>query len=538
LHWTDAMAKKIIKKREKQKPEKYLVACGITPSGHIHIGNARETITADGLYKGLLNCNVNSELIFIADTYDPLRKVYPFLPESYEKYVGMPLSEIPCPEGCCKNYSDHFLNPFLSSLKDLGIELTLYRADECYKDGLYDEAIVLALENRDKIRDILNKYRKEPLNEDWYPLNILCESCGKLNTTEVINYNPEEKTVDYRCSCGHSNTVEPFKGRGKLPWRVDWPARWSLFNVIVEPMGKDHGTSGGSYDTGVKIARAVYNYQAPEKIIYEWIQLKIGEKSMPMSSSSGVVFAVKDWTKICHPEVLRYLLLRSKPSKHIDFDLKTIPNLVEDYDELERNYFGLIDRMNNGQELNENERDKVRLYELSTPNMPDKLPLQIPYRFCVVISQIAYNTEKNEIDMDRVLEILRRNNYKDIDKIDKQDFERLKSRLYMARNWALNYGEILTIIDLKEAIEEYNKLNGKQKEWINLFKERLKEIEFQSIVLHESIYNSAKEIGLNPKEAFSASYRIFLGKNYGPKLGSFLSSLDRNFVIDRYSLKR
>ncbi|HIQ38725.1 MAG TPA: lysine--tRNA ligase, partial [Methanothermococcus okinawensis] len=101
MHWADTTAKRVIKKRENL--DRYVVACGITPSGHIHIGNAREVITADAIYRGLLNQGVEGELIFIGDTYDPLRKVYPFLPESYERYVGMPLSEIPCPEGCCES---------------------------------------------------------------------------------------------------------------------------------------------------------------------------------------------------------------------------------------------------------------------------------------------------------------------------------------------------------------------------------------------------------------------------------------------------
>ncbi|MDK2987340.1 lysine--tRNA ligase [Methanothermococcus thermolithotrophicus] len=533
MHWADGISEKIVNKRE---TEKYVVSSGITPSGHIHIGNARETLTADAIYKGLVSKGVNAELIFVADTYDPLRKVYPFLPEEYEKYIGMPLSEIPCPEGCCESYAEHFLKPFLDSLEDLGINLTTYRADKCYKDGLYDEKIILALENRDKIKEILDKYRKEPLPENWYPLNVICEECGKQSSTKVIEYDSENQTVTYECSCGFKNTVKPFKGRAKLPWRVDWPARWSIFNVVAEPMGKDHAASGGSYDTGLKIAREIYNYRAPEKIVYEWIQLKIGDKAVPMSSSSGVVFAVKDWMKVCHPEVLRFLLLRSKPTKHIDFDLKAISNLVDDYDELERNYFALKDKAEK-EELNENEKDKIRLYELITPNIPEKLPLQVPYRFCSIIAQIAYDMESKEINMERVMDILRRNNY-DLESVDEYDLERLKTRLSMSRNWALTYGEKLEIIDINKAKEIYEELNEKQKEWIKTFGEKLKDVEFDAITLHELIYNSAKDLELNPKEAFQASYKIILGKKYGPKLGSFLASLNKDFVVDRYCLSR
>jgi len=519
LHWADAMTKKIIKKREKQNPEKYLVASGITPSGHIHVGNARETLTADALYKGLLNNGVEAELIFIADTYDPLRKVYPFLPDEYEKYVGMPLSEIPCPEGCCESYADHFLKPFVDSLDDLGIDLTVYKADENYKNGLYDEAIVLALENRDKIRDILNKYRREHLPEDWYRLNIVCEKCGKLSTTKVINYDSENKTVDYECSCGHKNTVKPFKGRGKLPWRVDWPARWSIFNVIAEPMGKDHAAAGGSYDTGVLISRNIFNYIPPEKIVYEWIQLKIGDKAIPMSSSKGVVFAVKDWTHIAHPEILRFLILRTRPNKHIDFDLKTIPRLVDEYDKLEEKYFD-----------KKCDQDEKRIYEMSTPKIPKKKRFVVPYSYCSIISQIVIK-ENDEIDINSLFDILKRNNY-NIEEIDDESLKRLKERLIMARNWALKYGEKIVLLNKDESIQEYENLNDDQKNFVKVFFNKIKDIEFDALILHNLVYDTAKELGLNPKDCFRSLYRVLLGKDYGPKLGAFLAIQGKERIFD------
>ena len=92
MHWADATAEKIMKKRNVSE---YVVSSGITPSGHIHIGNARETLTADAIHKGLVNNGLKSKLIFVADDYDPLRKLYPFLTQDFEKYIGMPLSEIP-----------------------------------------------------------------------------------------------------------------------------------------------------------------------------------------------------------------------------------------------------------------------------------------------------------------------------------------------------------------------------------------------------------------------------------------------------------
>ncbi|WP_423792589.1 lysine--tRNA ligase [Methanocaldococcus indicus] len=521
MYWADVTANKLLRNR---KEDKYVIATGITPSGHIHIGNARETLTADAIYKSLKDLGVEAELIFIADTYDPLRKRYPFLPESYEEYVGVPLSEIPCPEGCCENYAEHFLKPYLESLDDLGIEIKVYRADKLYKEGVYNEKIRLALDNREKIIEILNKFRDKPLENDWWPVNVVCEKCKSLKT-KILSY--ENEKLKYKCEkCGYEGESSFYNGRAKLKWRVDWPARWSIFNVSLEPMGKDHAAAGGSYDTGKLIAKDIYNYEAPFKVVYEWIQLKVGDKAVPMSSSKGVVFAVKDWTDIAHPEILRFLILRSKPNKHIDFDLKKIPDLVDEYDRLEEFYFE-----NKDKELDEDGKEKIRIYEISTPKIPEKKPFVIPYRFCSIIGQLAY--KDGDIDMEKVFEILKRNNY-NIEEIDDFSLRRLKDRLIMARNWALNYGEKLVIIDEEEAKNIYKSLKDKQKEFIKRFYERLKEINFDALTIHETIYEVAKEVGINVRDAFQACYLILLNKKYGPRLGAFLASLGKDFVLKRF----
>jgi len=40
-------------------------------------------------------------------------------------------------------------------------------------------------------------------------------------------------------------------------------------------------------------------------------------------------------------------------------------------------------------------------------------------------------------------------------------------------------------------------------------------------------------MGLTPREAFSAIYLAFLGKDSGPQAGWFLAALDREFVLRR-----
>ncbi|MGZ4948081.1 MAG: lysine--tRNA ligase, partial [Halobacteriota archaeon] len=91
IHWADVIAVAV------RGPQ--VIATGITPSGNIHIGNLREVVTGDAILRAVASSGGLGNLIFVADTFDPLRTVYPFLPPTCKKYVGVPLSEIPDPFG-------------------------------------------------------------------------------------------------------------------------------------------------------------------------------------------------------------------------------------------------------------------------------------------------------------------------------------------------------------------------------------------------------------------------------------------------------
>ena len=181
--------------------------------------------------------------------------MYPFLdPQVYAPLVGRPLSEIPCPDGRHASYGDHFLEPFLDSLRTLHVHVELERADRMYKDGRMNGEIAAALAARDHIAAILRELTGKEVASDWSPFNPLCPRCGRIDRAKTTGFSAERQTVDYRCACGGEGTV-PMAGGGKLTWRVDWPARWKMLGVTVEPFGKDHATRGGSYDTGARIAR-------------------------------------------------------------------------------------------------------------------------------------------------------------------------------------------------------------------------------------------------------------------------------------------
>jgi lysyl-tRNA synthetase class 1 len=514
-HWADVVAEETL-----ERGNTHLVATGITPSGHIHVGNMREVVTADAAYRALLDKDANAELIYIADTYDPLRKVYPFLDESYEEHVGKPLSEIPCPCGECKNYADHFLQPFLNSLHRLGIKPEVYLADEMYKSGRYNEAIKTALKKRDEIAAILKEVSGKEPTDDWNPFNPICMQCGKINTTKVTGFDEREETVDYTCSCGHRGTV-PIQGGGKLTWRVDWPARWQILGVTVEPFGKDHASRGGSYDTGKRIARDIFGCEPPHPIVYEWIML--GNEGA-MSSSTGVVVSIADMLKVVPPEVLRYLIIRTKPEKHIRFDpAQPLLTLVDQYEKLHH--------------TGGNSEYDRRVKELS--HASSLCHTDIPFKHMTTIHQVAHG------DFNRILKIVERAGY------DTKNTECIKQLADNVGNWLEMYAPPFAKFSVQEKLPELAAtLSDKQRAFLTTLADALEEsAELDGSEYHNLVYSAKEEGGrlhremekvlgeeftIGPKDLFKALYISLLGQTSGPKAGWFLSSLEKEFLIRRF----
>ncbi len=492
IHWADVIAENVL-----ARGKKHTVASGITPSGAIHIGNMREVVTADTVYRALRDKGADVRLIYIADTYDPLRKVYPFLSKDYENHVGKPLSGIPCPCGNHRSYSEHFLLPFIEALHTLGIKPEVYRADELYRQGRYVEAIKKALLKREAIAKILTEVSGRELEPEWSPFNPICNECGRLNSTKVVGFDLDNETIDYVCKCGSHGTVS-MKGGGKLTWRVDWPARWPIFGTTVEPFGKDHATAGGSYDTGKRISREIYDYEPPYPIVYEWIMLK-GKGAM--HSSTGLAISINDMLEIVPPEVLRYMIIRQKPEKHIEFDPGlALLNMVDEYDRVEG------DR---------------RAYQLSQTE--GIKPSDIPFRHMVTAVQIA-----QERGFDYLLTVLERSSY------DTSDKDAIRQRANNARNWLEKYAPLFVKFKVQETLPPQVKgFTKEQKQALAILADEM-EHGMSGQEMHDNMYKVAEEVGLDGKKIFETVYLALLGLKSGPRAGHFLASLEKDFVVKRF----
>ena len=522
-HWIERITEELIK----DNSEEHVVASGTSISGSIHIGNSCDVFIANAVAKTINVSDVPAKTIWIADDHDPLRKVpYP-LPASYEKYLGIPYSRIPCPEKCCENFVEHFQKPFLNTLNCFGIELKVYSGAEMYKNGLYKEYIRIALNNASKIRMIFDKFREHPLKEDWLPYNPICEECGRVNTTYAYHF--EDDLVYYRCECGFDGVMDIKSGEGKLTWRVEWAARWKIFDVTCEPFGKDHAASGGSYDVSKIISKEIYDYEAPYPIPYEWITLK-GEA---MSKSHGVFFTPGQWLEIAEPETLNYFIFKSKPLKHQDFN-PSMPFLdfIEQYDRVERIYYGAEEASS------EKEEEKLKkIYEASQIDISESMPFQPSYRFMTVAYQIAGH------DPEKVYAILKKDSQlpksmedKSFDDLQLKDIDRLNRRLSHVKNWLDLYAPEFVKFQVQKKLPRVE-INDVQKEFLLKVADLLENENYTPQELHDAMYIVIHDLDMKPQKAFMAIYKVITGKKQGPRAASFVLSLDKDLVIKRFRME-
>jgi lysyl-tRNA synthetase class 1 len=479
-----------------------VISTGISPSGEVHIGNMREVLTADAVFRSLNERGTPVRFNYVADNFDPLRRVYPFLDRAkYEPLIGRPLSEIACPCDRHPSYAEHYLEPFLESLGRLGVRVDVERADQMYKSGRMNPYIVTALEQRDRIAGILHDETGKAFAAEWSPFNPLCPACAAMTRARVVGFSAKNETVDYECGCGSAGSV-PMAGGGKLVWRVDWPARWMMLGVSVEPFGKDHATRGGSYDTGVRLVREVFGGEPPFPIPYEWVRLK-GQGDM--ASSKGNVLSIARMLEVVPPEVLRYLILRERPLKTINFD----PGLP---------LLQLVDQIDDVTSAGRDER----AIELSRAGVFQ--PVGVPFKHLVVVAQAA------RFDEDETMEILRRTGYSDAPP------DAVAGRMKYAERWLESFApEDLRFVVQENLPEEAAQLSPVQREFLGRLSERLAPgMEGQAI--HEQIYELAGEFeGCRPAELFRAIYVALLGKARGPRAGSFLAVLGAEFAAGRFS---
>jgi len=528
--WADDVADEV----EARDPSDPIVVKGaVSPSGVPHVGHANEIIRGYYVAEVLRERGHEVRQVFVSDDRDGLRKLPRLLADAdwnlvelgdvdagaLGRNLGVPYTDVPDPFGDCHaSYGDHFTALLAESAEMAGVPLEVLSISDHYEDGSFDGVVREVLAERDRAREVLAEFQ-DGVDEHYVPFMARCSECGRL-TTAITAVDLEAGTVEYECAgmeaggqhidgCGHHGTAT-FR-EGKLPWRFEWPAGWKVLGVDFEPFGKDHAE--GSWPSGERIAREVFEIEPPVPMTYEWFTLN-GEA---LSSSSGNVVTIPELLELVEPEVLRYFFAKP-PGKQRDLDLSRIDLLVDEFDRFEGVYFGEV-------EAEERERRFAeRVYPFVVEDVREER-VRFPYTFAAVLGMT------DDADLREAM-ALREGHVNE--ETPGWAVEAAMERVERAHRWAERmdneYNYRLQVE--RPDVDVEPELAAALAELADLVVE-LDDGE----VLQGEIYETAKRHDVETGELFSAGYELFLGQPRGPRLGPFLAALDEEFVTRRLRLE-
>jgi lysyl-tRNA synthetase, class I len=523
--WGDGIARMSVEERPVESV--YTCAAGISPSGIVHFGNFRDVITSYAVNQGLERIGKKTRLIFSWDNFDRLRKVPLGVPESFSQHIGKPLSKIPDPFGEFSSYAERFQQPFVDAMEKLGIKLEYLDQTKLYESGVYDKYIILALQKRHEIADILSSFMTkkgiedrgldlEDYREHYYPISIYSRFTGK-DTTQILNYDGVS-SITYRClETNKEDTVDISKEHiAKLGWKIDWAMRWMHENVTFEPGGHDHASPGSSYDTSNEIVQKIFGFKAPLFAEYKFIGIQgLGSK---MSGSKGNAISPKDLLELYDPIMLKWLYLRKLPEQ--SFMLAFDSEIYRQYDEFDREIIQYQSETCS-EDVKTVFRDSIGILT------QDSLIEPIPFRQAVGFGQIM------QWNIDKLSEILQSSNLS-------YGRASLETRIPRARQWlnVYNINEKFDLLKTPNTVYAQT-LNDVVKSYIMTLIEQLSirrdqtVQELETLVYNIPKKNSIGEVVLKKEQRhfFSVIYKLLIGKDTGPRLGTFLWALDRDKVL-------
>jgi lysyl-tRNA synthetase class 1 len=488
-----------------------------TPSGRVHVGALRGVLIHDAIFKTLKRRGVEARYLFGVDDYDPLDEIPAGKGAHFEKYLGQPLCNVPPPDGSsAPDMAEHYMGEFWGVFEELGVKVEKYRMRDIYRSGRFNEAIDTILKNADVVRRVYKEVSNSDRSATWYPFQTVCEQCGRIGTTEVYAYDGSQ--VSYRCrpdlvkwakGCGYEGKVSPFDGRGKLPWKLEWVAKWVTFPVNIEGAGKDHSTRGGSRDVAAACLNAIFKKNPPLNVPYEFF-LVGGAK---MSSSRGVGASARDMANLLPPEVLRFLMIRTKPNSPVNFDVHE-EGIIKLFNEFDR----YQSRVYHEKNATPDEAAVFKLAELESHGDFFQGNFQL-------VSALAQMPHLNP-----VLEISKRLGRE----LTAVELSALERRIRSVGVWVDLYAAEEEKTRLQEALpERAQELSAAQRAFLSKLSSALQTVAWEDDVLQATVFETARMTPIAQPLAFKGIYRVLLDKEAGPKAGNLFAYLDREFVCKR-----
>jgi lysyl-tRNA synthetase class 1 len=232
-----------------------------------------------------------------------------------------------------------------------------------------------------------------------------------------------------------------------------------------------------------------------------------------MSSSKGIGVTSRDMADFLPPEVLRFLMLRTPPRQHVNFE-PTEVHIIKAFNEFDRakhRYFS---------DANPKPEDK-RVYDISQV-APEPDYWVADFQLVTALIQLPH------LDAEKELEKRKGSPFTALEK------KHLDLRIRAAKYWLEHYATEEEKTRLQETLPERARdLSETQRGFLHFLALALRDAEWKDDSLQITVFNAARFTPIAQPEAFKAIYRVLLDRESGPKAGNLLSFLDREFVLAR-----
>ncbi len=486
----------------KGQSDPVLFETGFGPSGLPHIGTFSEVARTNWVCRAFSELSGRpTKLIAFSDDMDGLRKVPENIPngDMIAEHLGKPLCDIPDPFGEEESFSAYMNAKLRSFLDSFDFQYEFVSSKDHYRGGVFNDGLLRILECYEEVRNVIIPTLRNPNRDEWSPFFVVCENCGKVNNTRVTDVHPEDGTVSYVCdqsfrgaeACNHSGTVPVTDGHTKVGWKVDWALRWYVLGIDYEMYGKDLIESA---DLSSKIVRALGG-EPPAGMFYEMF---LDENGAKISKSKGTGLSIDDWLQYGPLESLAWFIFK-KPEKAKKLFFEVIPRSTDQYLEA-RSEFG--DTTDDTERLD----NPVFFIESQSIDTGEEITYRSGISYSMILNLVSVlNTDDHDI----VWDYLRR--YDDsvdddaevIDDLIDRALRYYRDFILPTKEFQLPDEEVMVGVEqLRQFLAEYD---GDDPE------------EIQS-----AAYRAGKDNDIKLGKWFRSMYRLLLGQDRGPRLGTFI----------------
>lgn len=516
-----------------RKHDDVLLQTGFGPSGLPHIGTFSEVARTAWVQRALerLDGELDARLYAFSDDMDGMRGIPLDTPdpEALIEHLGEPLCDVPDPFGEeHDSFAGHMNAKLREFLDSFGFDYTFKSSQEQYRGGVFDEGLERIVERYDEVRDLVTADLREENARTWSPFFPICQECGRINTTRVIELDREGAKVRYRCDksfkakilswepregaerrqagktapiyyeerrkvqgCGHEGDVPVTGGHVKVGWKVDWALRWYVFGVDYEMYGKDLIESA---EVSSKIVRALGG-EPPSGMVYEWFN---DENGQSISKTKGNGLTIGEWLTYGPVESLAWYVYQN-PTKSKKLHAGLIPQSVDRF---------LKDRARFGEE---EEADQVNnpiwFVEADRRRAGQEVGYDSEITYGLLLNLVSVlNTDDVELVWDYILRY---------DPEARQTHEELLDSMIAC---ALNY--------YRDFVAPTKKFEAPPEEMmpaLEQFREFLRGWDGgEASQIQDACYAAGKDHDLSLGKWFRSLYRLLLGQDRGPRVGTFV----------------